>query len=101
MHVEKNVCKSLLGTLLNMDRKNRDHGYARVDLKKMGIRSELWLDDSVKGTELPTSCITLSNHEKEFCGFLKKCESTIRLLDKRLKAYFISISKSSSQCEVS
>jgi hypothetical protein len=31
----------------------------------------LWLDDSVKGMELPTSCITLSKHEKEFCGFLK------------------------------
>jgi hypothetical protein len=26
---------------------------------------------SVKGMELPTSCITLSKHEKEFCGFLK------------------------------
>jgi hypothetical protein len=38
----------------------------------MGIRPELWLDDSVKGTQLPTSCITLSKHEKkEFCGFLK------------------------------
>jgi hypothetical protein len=34
----------------------------------MGIRLELWPDDSVKGTELPTSCITLSKHE--FCGFL-------------------------------
>jgi hypothetical protein len=29
------------------------------------------LDDSVKGMELPTSCITLSKHEKEFCGFMK------------------------------
>jgi hypothetical protein len=38
----------------------------------MGIRPELWLDDSVKGMELPTSSITLSKHEKkEFCGFLK------------------------------
>jgi hypothetical protein len=37
----------------------------------MRIRLELWLDDSVKGTELPTSCITLSKHLKEFCGFLK------------------------------
>jgi hypothetical protein len=38
----------------------------------MGIWPELWLDDSVKETELPTSCITLSKHEnKEFCGFLK------------------------------
>jgi hypothetical protein len=38
----------------------------------MGIRPELWLNDSVKGTGLTTSCITLSKHEKkEFCGFLK------------------------------
>jgi hypothetical protein len=37
----------------------------------MRIRSELWLDDSVKGTELSTSCITVSNNENEFCGFLK------------------------------
>jgi hypothetical protein len=72
MHVEKNVCESLLETLLNMDRKTRDHGHAQADLKKMGIRPELWLDDSVKGTEQPISCITLSKHvKKEFCGFLK------------------------------
>jgi hypothetical protein len=38
----------------------------------MGIKPELWLDDSVKGMELPTSRITLSKHEKkDFCGFLK------------------------------
>ncbi len=72
MHIEKNVYESLLGTLLNTDGKTRDHGHARANLKKMKIRLELWLDDSVKGTELPTSCITLSKHEKkEFCGFLK------------------------------
>jgi hypothetical protein len=71
MHVKKNVCESLLGTLLNMDGETRNHGHARADLKKMGIRQELWLDDSVKGTELPTSCITHSKHEKEFCSFLK------------------------------
>jgi hypothetical protein len=66
------VCKNLLGTLLNTDGKIRDHGHARADLKKMGIRTNLWLDDSVKGMELPTSCMTLTKHEKkEFCGFLK------------------------------
>jgi hypothetical protein len=38
----------------------------------MGTRQELWLDDFVKGMELPTSCITLSmNEKKEFYGFLK------------------------------
>jgi hypothetical protein len=72
MHAEKNVCENLVGTLLNMNGKTRDHGHACADMKKMGIRQELWLDDFVKGTELPTSCITLSkNEKKELCGFLK------------------------------
>jgi hypothetical protein len=75
MHVEKNVCDSLLVTLLNTDGKTRDHGYARVGLKKMGIRLELWLGDSVKGTKLPTSCITLSKYEKECCGFLENVKA--------------------------
>jgi hypothetical protein len=68
----------------------------------MGIRPELWLDDSAKGMELPTSCTTLSKYRKEdFCGFLKKCESSIWILDERLMAYFIFRSKSSSWHEVS
>jgi hypothetical protein len=58
------VCESLLGTLLNTDGKTRDHGHARADLKKMEIRPELWIDDSVKETELLTSWITLSKHKK-------------------------------------
>jgi hypothetical protein len=66
------MCDSLVGTLLNTNRKTMNHGYARADLKKIEIRQELWLDDFVKGTELPTSYITLSkNEKKEFCGFLK------------------------------
>jgi hypothetical protein len=71
MHIKKNMCESLLETLLNTDEKTRDHEHAQVDLKKMRIKPELWLDDLVKGMELPTSCTTLSKHEKEFCGFLK------------------------------
>jgi hypothetical protein len=72
MHIEKNVCEKLLRTLLNTDGKTRDHGHAWADLKEMGIRPELWLDDWVKGMKLSTSCITLSRHDKkEFCGFLK------------------------------
>jgi hypothetical protein len=70
MHVEKNVCESLIGTLLNTNGKTRDHGRARADLKKMEIRQEFWLTDFIKGTELPTSCITLSKNA-EFCGLLK------------------------------
>jgi hypothetical protein len=72
IHIEKNVYESLLRTLLNTDGKTRDHGHGRANIKKMGIRPELWHDDSVKRTELPTSCITHSKYEKnEFCRFLK------------------------------
>jgi hypothetical protein len=70
IHVEKNVYESLLETLLNTDGKTRDDEHALADLKKMGIRPELWLDDSIKRTKLPTSCITLSKYE-EFYRFLK------------------------------
>jgi hypothetical protein len=54
MHVEKNVCENLLGTLLNTDEKTRYYGHARADLKKMRIRPELWLNDSIKGIKLST-----------------------------------------------
>jgi hypothetical protein len=65
VHIEKNVCKSLIGTLLNMNEKTRDHRHARADMRKMVIRQELRLDDFVKGMELSTSCITLSKNEKK------------------------------------
>jgi hypothetical protein len=57
---------------LTQTKKTKDHGHAQVNLKKMVITPELWLDDLVKGMELPTSFITLSKHgKKEFYGFLK------------------------------
>ena len=70
MHVEKNVCDSLLGTFLNMPGKSKDHENARADLKEISIRPELHPVEM--DTELPTTCITLSKKEKkEFCEFLK------------------------------
>ncbi|XP_024200276.1 uncharacterized protein LOC112203559 [Rosa chinensis] len=54
MHTEKNICESLLGTLLNMKGKTKHNPNSRKDLKKMGIRKNLHLknDDlsSFKGT---------------------------------------------------
>ena len=41
MHITKNVCESLLGTLLNMPERTKDGPKARADLKSMGIRKEL------------------------------------------------------------
>ena len=38
MHVEKNVCDSLIGTLLNIKGKTKDCLKCRQDLVNMGIR---------------------------------------------------------------
>jgi len=41
MHVEKNVCDSIIGTLLNIKAKTKDIINARKDLVEMGVRFEL------------------------------------------------------------
>jgi hypothetical protein len=41
MHITKNVCESLLGTILDMPDKTKDGPKARKDLIKLGIRDEL------------------------------------------------------------
>ena len=43
MHIEKNVCDSLLRTLLGDPHKLKDTKNARHDLAKLGIRHELRL----------------------------------------------------------
>ena len=41
MHVEKNVCDSVIGTLLNIQGKTKDSLNTHQDLAEMGIRSHL------------------------------------------------------------
>ncbi|KAK1613292.1 hypothetical protein QYE76_036965 [Lolium multiflorum] len=41
MHITKNVCESLLGTLLNMPDRTKDGPKARHDMKVLGIREDL------------------------------------------------------------
>jgi hypothetical protein len=41
MHITKNVCESLLGTLLNMPDRTKEGPKARHDLKALNIREEL------------------------------------------------------------
>ena len=41
MHITKNVCESLLGTLLNMPERTKDGPKARSDLRSLGIRKDL------------------------------------------------------------
>jgi hypothetical protein len=68
MHVKKNVCEATCGTLLQQKSKGKDHKNAREDLKELGIRSELYAEETKTGTNLLIAATTLSKAErKEFC----------------------------------
>nr|XP_009772602.1 PREDICTED: uncharacterized protein LOC104222960 [Nicotiana sylvestris] len=66
MHIEKNVCENVIYTLLNDTEKSKDNLKARNDLRKMGIRNELWADEN--GSYRP-ALFTLLNTKKS--GFKK------------------------------
>ncbi|XP_060959205.1 uncharacterized protein LOC133030469 [Cannabis sativa] len=72
MHVEKNVCDSLLGTILDND-KSKDTTNARHDLKKMGIRESLWIYEDANGRLMkPHAPYVLTRDKRQlFCQFVK------------------------------
>ncbi|XP_052289966.1 uncharacterized protein LOC127899867 [Citrus sinensis] len=71
MHIEKNVCESLVGTLLDIPGKSKDGFATRMDLDEMGVRKELLPRVGQNGTKLPPACYTLSREEKKnFCKTL-------------------------------
>lgn len=74
MHIEKNICDNILGTLLDISGKIKDNEKTREDLRDWGIREELHM--KVRGTDnkpvKPVASYTLSSNEKEkFLEFLK------------------------------
>lgn len=74
MHIEKNVCESLIGTLLNMPFKTKDSVAARLDLVEMGVRLELAPEIGEKRTYLPAAPYTLSRAEK-----IRMCSSFLSM----------------------
>ncbi|XP_074298325.1 uncharacterized protein LOC141629182 [Silene latifolia] len=69
MHIEKNVCDNILGTLLDMD-KSRDDENARKDLEKLGVKRHLWLKYLPNGGKyMPQASYSMSSEEKD--RFLK------------------------------
>ena len=70
-HVEKNVCDSIVGTLLNIQGRSKDGVKARLDLQAMGIRENLHPRPYGKRTYCPPASHTLSKDEKRsFCECL-------------------------------
>ena len=73
MHIEKNICDSIVGTLLNIEGKTKDNLKARLDMKDMGIRPALH-PTVVRGkTCLPPACFSMTRIEKQnFCKVLSR-----------------------------
>ncbi|KAL5540395.1 hypothetical protein UlMin_042418 [Ulmus minor] len=65
MHIEKNVCESLIGTILGIPGKSKDGLSAREDLEVMGIRDELQPQKEGEKTYLPAACYNMSRAEKK------------------------------------
>ena len=63
MHVEKNVCENLLGTILDILGKSKDGLSARMDLGEMGIKMELAPQKDVVKTYLPAACYNISRED--------------------------------------
>jgi hypothetical protein len=72
MHIEKNICQSVIGTLLNIEGKTKDTLKSRLDLRRMGLKKPLHpIKNGVKYT-IPPARYTMSSAEKaKFCQLLK------------------------------
>jgi hypothetical protein len=72
MHIEKNVCESLLGTILDIKGKLKDTTNARLDLADLKIRNELQFQHNGDDYDVPKARYTLSKSKKtQFLNFLK------------------------------
>jgi hypothetical protein len=83
IHVEKNVCKVFVGTLLDIPGKTKDTLNERMDLEEMKLRNDLHHKTLENGSKkLPTTCYTLSKQEKRsLCNFLHGIKVSIGYLD--------------------
>ena len=77
MHIEKNLCDSILGTLLNIPGKTKDHLNARLDLQELGIRKVLHPITSTDGKhlEIRAANFDMTNKEKDiFCSVFENAK---------------------------
>lgn len=73
MHIEKNVCESLLNTIFNDKDGSKDNSNARLDLQALNIKHALHFVSDGHKTIKHVACFTLKDQEKRlFCRFLKR-----------------------------
>jgi len=72
MHIEKNICESILGTLLDMAGKFKDNEKARLDMQHLGMKKDqhpLVMNDKYT---LPLALHSLGQDDKVYlCKFLQ------------------------------
>nr|XP_017228842.1 PREDICTED: uncharacterized protein LOC108204064 [Daucus carota subsp. sativus] len=64
MHIEKNICEALLGTMLNIPTKTKDKESVRLDMAEMGIKMDLRPKTPGKKEKLPLASWNLTHSEK-------------------------------------
>jgi hypothetical protein len=73
MHIEKNICESLIATILNIPRKTMDTIKARLDLKDLEIKKKLQFRDTGDSCQMPHAWYTLSKEQKKaYYDFLRE-----------------------------
>src|SRR5215216_6188420 len=59
MHIEKNICDSIIGTLLNIKGKTKDTLISRIDLTHLDIRKDLQVEDEGKPWDMAPAVYVL------------------------------------------
>jgi hypothetical protein len=73
MHIVKNICESLIATILNIPRKTKDTIKTRIDLKDLGIKKELQFRETGDSCQMPHARYTLFKEQKKaICDFLRE-----------------------------
>lgn len=68
---EKNVCESIIGTLLNIPGKTKDKVKTWMDFELLDLRKDLHPKVEPSRTYLQLACYTMSKEEKKvFCKYL-------------------------------
>ncbi|KAK5826759.1 hypothetical protein PVK06_021689 [Gossypium arboreum] len=83
MHIEKNVCENIIGTILNVDGKSKDNIQSRLDLVDMRIRRDLHPQVLSNGKcWLLPSIFSMSKKEKAICGKVLEVEELKKVQDR-------------------
>jgi hypothetical protein len=81
MHIEKNICERLIGTVLNIPGKTKDTIKASLDLKDLGIKMELQFRETEDSCQMPHAQYTLFKEQKNAfcdCDFSREVKFTNR-----------------------